>query len=175
MIGPDKRKAIVTLHEEGMSLREISRRLKVSRKTVRDIIQHGGAVPDTVRKDKIEVDPELLRKLHADCGGWIQRIHEKLTEEEGIQIGYSTLVRRMRELGVGQSSAGRCGRVADEPDCYKITLPMSVQLARNGRSDWMESVFTFPGIGVHHALESVFTMDWNRRSGSPGIRKSSSV
>ena len=42
MIGPDKRKAIVILHEEGMSLREISRRLKVSRKTVRDIIHHGG-------------------------------------------------------------------------------------------------------------------------------------
>lgn len=38
MIGADKRKAIVLLHEEGMSLREISRRLKVSRKTVRDII-----------------------------------------------------------------------------------------------------------------------------------------
>ncbi len=115
MISPDKRKAIVALHEEGMSLREISRRLKVSRKTVRDIIQHGGAVPDTVRKDKIEVDPELLRRLHADCGGWIQRIHEKLTEEEGIKIGYSTLVRRMRELGVGQSPVGRCGRVADTP------------------------------------------------------------
>jgi len=115
MIGPDKRKAIVLLHEEGMSLREISRRLKVSRKTVRDIIQHGSGVPDTVRKDKIEVDPELLRRLHADCGGWIQRIHEKLTEEEGIKIGYSTLVRRMRELGVGQSPVGRCGRVADVP------------------------------------------------------------
>ena len=69
---------------------------------------------------------------------------------------------------------------------------MSVQLARNGRSGWPESVFTFPGIrvqnprnrcsrspesmfrfpgiGVHHALEWMFTMDWNRRSGSPGIR-----
>ena len=80
----------------------------------------------------------------------------------------------------------------DDPDCHKIPLPMSVQLARNGRSGWMESVFTFPGIrvqvprnrcsrspesmfripgiGVHHALEWMFTMDWNRCSGSPGIR-----
>ncbi|TDI47191.1 MAG: hypothetical protein E2P02_03605 [Acidobacteria bacterium] len=93
MIGPDKRKAIVILHEEGMGLREISRRLKVSRKAVTDIIKHGGAVPNTVRKDKIEVEPDLLRKLHAECEGRIQRVHEKLTEEEGINIGYSTLVR----------------------------------------------------------------------------------
>ena len=134
MIGPDKRKAIVTLHEEGMSLREISRRLKVSRKTVRDIIQHGGAVPDTVRKDKIEVDSELLRKLHADCGGWIQRIHEKLTEEEGIQIGYSTLVRRMRELGVGQSPAGGADALPTslEPKCSMTPRRIVYASAANG-------------------------------------------
>ena len=40
MIDPDKRKAIFLLHTEGMTLREISRRLHVSRKTVRKIIQH---------------------------------------------------------------------------------------------------------------------------------------
>ena len=31
-------------------------------------------------------------------------------------------------------------------------------------------MFTIPGIGVHHALEWVFTMGWNRRSESSGIR-----
>ncbi len=115
MIGPDKRKAIIILHEEGMSLREISRRLKVSGKTVRNIIKQGGAVPDRVRRDKIDLDADLLRRLHADCGGWIQRIHEKLTEEVGVKIGYSTLARRMRELGVGHSPERRSGRVADSP------------------------------------------------------------
>ena len=34
MIEPDKRKAIFLLHQEGMSIREIARRLGVSRNTV---------------------------------------------------------------------------------------------------------------------------------------------
>jgi transposase len=113
MISADKRKAIVVLHEDGMSQGEISRRLKVSPKTVRSIIKQGGGVPNTVRKDKKEVDPSLLRRLHADCGGWIRRIYEKLTEEEGVQIGYSTVARRVRELGIGRSVDKRCERVAD--------------------------------------------------------------
>jgi hypothetical protein len=95
-------------------------------------------VPDTVRKDKIEVAPELLRKLYVDCGGWIQRIHEKLTEEEGIKIGYSTLARRVRELGVGQSPERRCGRVADEAGAdYERPDAMCGCLtsARDDRSD----------------------------------------
>ena len=66
MIDPDKRKAIFQLHIEGMSLREISRRLHVSRKTVRKIIQQQGQMPDTVRKDKREIDPDLLRRLYGE-------------------------------------------------------------------------------------------------------------
>ena len=137
MIGPDKRKAIVILHEEGMGLREISRRLKVSRKAVTDIIKHGGAVPNTVRKDKIEVEPDLLRKLHAECEGRIQRVHEKLTEEEGINIGYSTLVRMMRELGVGQSPVRRCGRVADEPGAEMQQDTSPYHLSIGGKRRWV--------------------------------------
>ncbi len=45
----------------------------------------------------------------------MQRIHEKLVEEEGIQVGYSTLTRMLRELGLSRSEPARCDRVADEP------------------------------------------------------------
>lgn len=38
MIDPEKRKAIFSLHEEGMGAREISLHLKVSRNTVRTVI-----------------------------------------------------------------------------------------------------------------------------------------
>ena len=72
-------------------------------------------MPDTIRKDKIKVDAELLRDLYKECNGWIQRIHERLTEEEGIKIGYSTLTRLIREFDIGQSSKKRCDRVTDEP------------------------------------------------------------
>ena len=39
MIEADKRKAIFLLHQEGMSVRQIARRLGISRNTVRSIIE----------------------------------------------------------------------------------------------------------------------------------------
>jgi hypothetical protein len=115
MIDPDKRNAVFQLHEAGMPLREISRRLHLSRNTVRSIVRHRGKMPGTERKDKIHIDPDLLRRLHRECGGWIQRMHEKLLEEENIRIGYSTLTHMVRELELGRSRGRRCDRVPDEP------------------------------------------------------------
>ena len=115
MIDPDKRRAIYCLHNEGMGVREISRRLRLSRNTVRAIIEQKGSVPDSPRKDKKQIDPELLRRLYHECNGWVQRIHEKLREQEQIQVGYSTLSRMIRELDLGQRRKSRCDRVPDEP------------------------------------------------------------
>jgi transposase len=115
MIDPDKRKAVFLMHSEGMSIREISRRLKISRPTVRTIIRQGGQMPQTVRKDKMHIDPDLLRRLYRECHGWIQRVHEKLQEEQGIQVGYSTLTCMVRELGLGRRRDARCDRVPDVP------------------------------------------------------------
>ena len=69
MIETDKRKAIYLLHQEGMSVREIARRLGVSRNTARRAIQHEGQMVHAVRKDKQQIDPELLRRLHQQCRG----------------------------------------------------------------------------------------------------------
>ena len=115
MISADKRKAIYLLHKEGMGLREIARSLRVNRGTVSDIIKQKGVMPETTRSDKIQVDAQLLIKLYKDCDGWVQRIHEKLTEEKGIKIGYSTLTQRIRELGLGKPTNQRCARVPDKP------------------------------------------------------------
>jgi len=115
MIEADKRKAIFLLHQEGMSDREISGRLGLDRDTVRVIIEQQGVMPKTTRKDKLRIDAELLRRLHEECGGWIQRVHEKLVEEEKIQVTYPTLTRRLRELGISLSQKARCDRVPDEP------------------------------------------------------------
>ena len=91
MISADKRAAIYLLHKEGMGVREIARSLRVNRGTVSDIIKQKGVMPESARSDKIQLDAQLLIKLYKDCDGWVQRIHEKLTEEESIEIGYSTL------------------------------------------------------------------------------------
>lgn len=115
MIEADKRRAIFLLHEAGMSLRAIARRLGVGRNTVRAVIAQGGEMPQSIRKDKQEIDPELLRSLHKQCEGRVQRMHEKLTEEEGVEVSYSTLTRMLRELGITRAPRGRCHRVPDEP------------------------------------------------------------
>ena len=115
MIETDKRKAIYLLHQEGMQDKEIARRLGVSPTSVRTIIQQQGVMPRTIRKDKQAIDPELLRRLHQDCQGRVQRMHEKLVEEHQVQVKCSTLTRMVRELGLGAPGQARCQQVPDEP------------------------------------------------------------
>lgn len=115
MINQEKRKVIFQLHEEGMSIKEISRRLEVNRNSVRAIIKDAGRVPDIRRSDKIKIDPELLRKLYTRCNGMVQRVHEILNEEKGIEIGYSTLLRLVHEHGIREPAKKRCEQVPDEP------------------------------------------------------------
>jgi len=115
MIPQEKRSAIYNLHNEGMNIRELSRRLNVNRKTVKRIIAQHGLMPSCSRKDTVELDPELLRDLHKKCDGYVKRIHEILTEEKAIQVSYSTVSKKIRELGLGMVVKKRCCRVPDEP------------------------------------------------------------
>ena len=98
-----------------MSLKEIVRQLRVSRNTVREVIKQQGKVPPSTRRDKIRIDAELLDRLYQRCDGWVQRIHEILAEEEGLQVKYSTLTRMLRDLGIGKQKQTRCDRVPDKP------------------------------------------------------------
>jgi len=115
MIDANKRKAIFLLFNEGMGVREIASKLHVSTNTVSAIIAQKGEMPEITRKDKKQIDHELLRRLHIRCDGYAQRMHEILEEEEGIKIGYSTLTRNIRELDLGQSKNQRCDQKADVP------------------------------------------------------------
>ena len=90
MIEPDMRNAIYQLHLAGTPQCQISRQFHVAPHTVRTIIRQQGNLPQTVRKDKIHIDPELLRRLYQQCDGWMQRVHEILVEEEGVQVSYPT-------------------------------------------------------------------------------------
>ena len=69
MIDPDMRNAVFRLHQEGMSLREISRRLHVSRNAVRAIVRQQGKLVRKERQDTIQIDPELLERLYRECDG----------------------------------------------------------------------------------------------------------
>jgi transposase len=108
MIEPEKRKAIFLLHRGGMPLREISRRLGLSPNTVRTINAQGGALPPPrSRADELPLDEELLRRLYQQCQGHIGRVHEKLVEEEGVAMAYSTLAHRLRKLGISEPQRQR--------------------------------------------------------------------
>lgn len=115
MIGADKRKAIYLLHQEGMGIREISRQMNVSTNTVSTIIGQGGELVQTTRSDKIDIDTQLVGRVYLKCDGRVQRTHEILSEAHGIDIGYSTLSRIIRELGFGKRRKKRCGQEPDQP------------------------------------------------------------
>jgi transposase len=115
MIEADMRNAIYQLHLAGMPLRQISRQFKISRGAVRAIIRQQGRMPQTPRRDKIHIDVDLLARLYQECDGWVQRMHEKLVEEEHIEVSYPTLTRLLRELGLSKRAPARCHRVPDEP------------------------------------------------------------
>lgn len=56
-----------------------------------------------------------MHRLYGECDGHIQRIHEKLTEEKKIEIGYSTLTRLLREYEISRPPKRRCDQVPDIP------------------------------------------------------------
>lgn len=130
MIAADKRKAIFLLHQEGMQVREIARRLKLSRNTVRTIIAQAGAMPPGVRADKQQLDVELLQRVYRECDGWVARMHEKLVEEHGLKLTYPTLTRMLRGLGISRPREERCERVPDKPgaEMQHDTSPYHVAL-----------------------------------------------
>ena len=115
MITADKRKAVFLLHTEGMPIREISRKLHLSRTVVRRIIAQLGQMPRFARPLAPPVDPDRLRELYRECDGYAQRIWEKLREEHRLAIKYSTLTRLLRRLGISTPEDQRCQRVPDEP------------------------------------------------------------
>jgi len=115
MIDADKCSAILALHQEGMGLRELSRRLRLGRNTVRRILRRQGRPPSPPRGARVQLDPERLQALYQECDGRAQRVHEKLVEEEGVAVTYPTLTRRLRALGIGTPVKSRCAQVPDEP------------------------------------------------------------
>ena len=108
------RQAVRTLFERGKKKKEIARFLRIDVKTVRSILDREPGTAEN-RSDKILVDYDVLKNLYAECDGYAQRMHEILTEERKIPIGYSTLTRLLREYGIGERHEQRSHRYPDIP------------------------------------------------------------
>ena len=113
MISENIRETIRTLYESGKTKRGIARFLNIDIKTVRKIISSESDCLKT-RKDKIIIPEERLKELYQSCEGYVQRMYEILAEEDGIEIGYSTLTRLVREQ-FPSKSAERCKSFPDIP------------------------------------------------------------
>lgn len=132
MVPEADRKSIINLHEnKHVSIKELARIFRYNRKTIRKIIREDKEAPERQeRKDKINIDQEVLLDLYVDCAGYRQRMWEKLTEEMGYDIGYSTLTRLLRENNIGTKDQERMGDFPDIPGCefqhdtsdYKVML-----------------------------------------------------
>jgi hypothetical protein len=87
-------------------------------------------MPTRIRKDKVRIEAELLQRLYQECDGWAQRVYEKLVEEEGVQVSYPTVTRRLRQSGLRQDRPSRCDRVPDQPgaEMQHDTSPYRVRL-----------------------------------------------
>jgi transposase len=110
MISAEDRKTILVLSEAGESNRSIARKIGIDRKTVSAIISSPEITPLNSSESSIKIDEGLLREVHASCGGWIQRTHEVLSENEGIEISYSALTKRCRDLGLSRRQQAKTKR-----------------------------------------------------------------
>ena len=132
MIEAEKRKTIFLLHQEGHSDYKLAALFRVSRNTIRKIIEQQGNMPQTVRSDTIVINEELLRQLYVDCGGYAERVYERLVEEEGIEVGYSTVTRMLRKLCISVPEKQRCDEVPDQPgaEMQHDTSPYKVNIGQ---------------------------------------------
>jgi len=94
MIPDEKRQTILLLAKEGVKLREICRKMDVSRNTVRGVIRH----PEP--KPAHEHDAQLLiwiRETFSSCRGNAVRMAEVIKDNHDLDVSYSTLTRIIRE------------------------------------------------------------------------------
>jgi len=114
MLTKERRQTIKDLHRCKKSNREIARLLKVSRNTVKIVLEQGVEYPPQIRNNKEADIYPLLTELFTRCLGNGVRIKEVLDEEYGINIPYDTLKRYIRNAGL-RAPVKRVGEYCSEP------------------------------------------------------------
>jgi len=115
MLSKDRRQTINELHRCKKSHREIGKILKISRNTVKAVLEQGVDIPVQTRtkNKKTDIDP-LLRGLFIRCLGNAVRMKEVLEEEYSLNIGYTTLKYYIQIAGL-RAPLKRVGEYCFEP------------------------------------------------------------
>jgi len=130
MLSQAQRTAILELSAQGVSKREIAHVLKLSRVTVRKVLQSNStSVPEIQRAEKAEPYRQQILDLLIPCKGNLVRVHEELTAS-GATLSYPALTAFCRRQGIGQTPIVPSGRYHFEPgvEMQHDTSPHTVEV-----------------------------------------------
>ena len=115
MLSQAQRTTILELHAKGVSRREIAQVMKVSRQSVRKVLQaNSTSVPPIQRAEKAEPYRGQILELTASCKGNLVRVHEELAAD-GAELSYQALTGFCRKHGIGQTPIVPAGQYHFEP------------------------------------------------------------
>jgi len=115
MLSQAQRAAILELSTKGVSKHEIARVLKLSRPTVRKVLQSNSTnVPEIPRAEKAEPYRQQILDLLLTCKGNLVRVHEDLVAA-GATLSYPALTGFCRRQGIGQAPVVPSGQYHFEP------------------------------------------------------------
>jgi transposase len=130
MLSQAQRTAILELSAKGVSKREIAHVLKLSRVTVRKVLQaNSTSVPEIQRAEKAEPYRQQILDLFIPCKGNLVRVHEELTAS-GATLSYPALTAFCRRQGIGQTPIVPSGQYHFEPgvEMQHDTSPHTVEV-----------------------------------------------
>ena len=103
MLSQSQRTTILELHAKGTNKREIAKLLRLSRQSVRKVLEgNSTAVPKIEREEKAAPYRQQILELLPACKGNLVRVHEELTAA-GAVLSYQALTAFCRRQGIGQT------------------------------------------------------------------------
>jgi len=115
MLSQAQRTAILELHAQRVSRREIARVLNLSRQSVRKVLKANSIhVPAIPRTEKAEPYRDQILELLASCKGNLVRVHEELIAG-GAALSYQALTSFCRKHGIGQTPIEPAGQYHFDP------------------------------------------------------------
>lgn len=130
MLDQSTRAAILKLHQQGHSIRGITRAMQLSRGAVRQVLRSAtDIVPNLVRPEKATPYREQILELYQRCKGNLVRVHEELVAA-GAQLSYPALTAFCRRQGIGQERKLPVGAYQFQPgqEMQHDTSPHRVEI-----------------------------------------------
>ena len=142
MLDQSTRTAILELHRRGLTDRKIARTLRISRPTVKRVIESNSQVPPRIeRAERAEPYRVRIEELVKECKGNLVRVHEEITAA-GCELSYQALTAFCRRHGLARPPKPRAGRYHFEPgqEMQHDTSPHMVEIGGKKRRVQAESL-----------------------------------